>query len=146
MVQHIKYSAIILTQESSNHLKFWWKMNIGELLNDVLCHHMTIEFKPDKFSIEYNQEFLEQFNQMFVRGYVQNDIVQCVEINEFDHISSHPHVTVAVNKSMGGAPKQSFDLLNNKENLKLINGPNLFGRFGYVLNDDSIIYDAKKLF
>lgn len=142
---NIVYAGVILTADSTNHLQHWWKMNIGDLLPDVLCHHMTVEFAPHIDQVKKLD--IGTMYQLRIDAYVNTPLVQAVSIanNKSLHVKNDiAHITVAINKSKGGRAKDANNVFDD-HNTQSIAGPIVFGRLGCVLSDGKIVFDKQKL-
>lgn len=146
--KNVLYCGIFLSESSTNHLQFWWKQNIGDLLPDVLCHHVTFGYKPFPFEITYYSRYLGNLYQINVDSFAQTSSVQCVGIskcvvsangiNDVNFVEDLPlHITVAIDKNTGAKPKDSIKLLDNKIQVK---GPQLHGRFGFMMTNQKICH------
>jgi putative lipoic acid-binding regulatory protein len=127
----VLYTGVFLTQDSANALQFWWTKNIGKILPDVLCHHLTLQFKPSEKDLLKNP--IGEMCQLHVVGHAQSNLVQAVVIarQKLEIQNDIPHVTVAIDKSNGGKPNDSNRLLAT--GFEHCNGLILFGRVGIAL-------------
>jgi hypothetical protein len=87
---------------------------------DVITHHVTHEFGVDD-SIPPHADFVTVIAQ------AQNDLVQAVVVainaNVFREDGKIYHITVSVNKELGGKPVQSNDLLTDPTLWHIVSPP-----------------------
>lgn len=119
------YSAIVVKDDNS--LINWWKSNIGDILDDVYCDHITLSFRnPEKF---YN--FLGKEVKFKINSYVNDKDIQAVGVEILDGSivcdNEHPHITISIRKNSGKFPKHSNDAMKNS---LPISGPTMDGIIG----------------
>ena len=117
------YSAVVLTYKSREICLDLSAKHIPEsvAMDEVLAHHMTIKMGP---LLEEQIPLLNQSVRLLIDGYGFNDKVVALRIsNECEggklSLNSIPHVTIAVNRALGGKPVMS----NYIEKWNLIESP-----------------------
>lgn len=117
------YSAVFLTQDSTQELLDWVVSKGYDLLPEVKGHHMTIEFKPS------NIENLPIGNEvkLFVTGFAADEKCQAVSVSGVYSSNDRPHITVSHTSDV--SPKYSNDLLAAGTE-PILFGPTLSGIIG----------------
>ena len=108
IMKDIQYSAVVLLDNSKNKLIEQLKIQIPEGWT-VYADHMTIcmgKLPPDL------QSDTGLTKQLRVETFAMDDKVMAVGVTGYPTKNEHPHITIAVNRANGGAPKMSNDLNN----------------------------------
>jgi len=106
-----RWCAIILDDESHNKLTSFFRNNFSKLDNwDIISHHMTVDpFNPltskdiDKIGKKYT---------LTVTEVGLSKLACAVKVEGYDGETNNkfPHVTLAINRDIGGKPKDSNDV------------------------------------
>lgn len=109
--ENISYSAVVLTEESSNRLKEWAKETFKqEIAFDswrLYCHHMTICMGELPAILKSDIGTSVTLN---VNGYGKSNNAIAVRVDGFYTKNKIPHVTVAI--SPMGKPVMSNEIKN----------------------------------
>lgn len=120
MSKRVLYTAVVLDDWSRNELLD----RIGGMIpNDweIIAHHMTVNLGSAE------SEYMADFPiELHVKSIASDDKVIAVEVEGFPSKNKIPHITIAVNRKMGGKPVMSNNLVN-WEPLD-----EKFGVFGYL--------------
>lgn len=104
------YSAVVLDEESRklliNNLRKMGKLNDNY---EIIAHHMTINLGPLKKELA---DKLGEKIKLTVHSYAEDDRVKAVGVSGFPSKNKNPHITVSVNREIGGRPKHSNELSN----------------------------------
>lgn len=109
---NVAYSAVVLDDSTSEKLKGRFSFKIPSDW-EMLCHHMTIkmgELPPEL------KPMIGMPVKLKIVTFHMNDKVACVQVLPPDDMKGfiknpYPHITIAVNRSAGGKPVMSNDLL-----------------------------------
>lgn len=107
----ISYSAVVLDEISRKRLIERFKSIIPNGF-EIIAHHMTINL--GEIDSKYVR-FLGMSINLTVTDVAMNDKVIAVGVSGFDSNNSKPHITLAVNRKLGGKPMMSNSLTNWKE-------------------------------
>jgi hypothetical protein len=111
--KYVRYTAVVLDDKSRDKLLKIFGEHIPEGWK-VFADHMTMNLgKID--NIPENVQYLGMKNiYLSVNDFAVNDYVLAVGVSvtnaNIKSSNAKPHITVAVNESMGGKPKMSNDL------------------------------------
>jgi len=126
-IRKILYTALILDNASHTTVQEWFKQVSGEsLLNNILAHHITIQFKPTEDQVSAVGIGTEA--SVNVVGWVSDEKAQVVVVSGLTVSSGTPHITVAT--ASGVLPEYSKQLLQGKINM--VEGPELTGKIEAV--------------
>lgn len=112
------YTAIVLTEDSARHLRKRAEALVGHSTTwEVICHHVTLHLgnpTPDEVKM------LDLSFQITVDGIGTSDKAVAVRVKRictnagFDitSVNKVPHITLLVNRSGGGKPKDSNEIKN----------------------------------
>jgi len=118
---NVSYSAVFLNERSRNKLIERFKPFIPEDW-EIIADHMTINL--GEIDPEY-EKYLGMSVLLTVEDFAMDDKVAAVGVKGFWSKNSKPHITLAVNRKMGGKPYMS----NNLTNWEKINRPfNVVGK------------------
>ena len=110
-MNEIAYSAVVLDEKSRSRLLERFKSLIPEGW-EILAHHMTINMG------EINPEYKEFLGfddvHLNVNDIAMDDKVMAVGVTGFDSTNTKPHITLAVNRAIGGKPYMSNKLTDWK--------------------------------
>jgi len=108
---NISYSAVVLDDKSKQRLIERFKSMIPEDW-EIVAHHMTINM--GEIDPEF-ERFLGLPVRLVVRDVAMDDKVIAVGVSGFQSDNSKPHITLAVNKEIGGKPVMSNKLTDWKK-------------------------------
>lgn len=107
------YTALVLTEDSHNKLVATFQDRLPEGWK-VYGHHMTIHMGPAK---EEEQPMIGEFATLLIDAIASNDKVMAVRVAQafttriqVESKNPTPHVTLAVNRKVGGKPVMSNQL------------------------------------
>jgi tRNA nucleotidyltransferase (CCA-adding enzyme) len=110
----ISYSGVILDEESKERLIKVFKPMIPKNW-EIIAHHMTIKMDElDPNSIEKKDMETGKIIQLNVVDYAMNDMVMAVGVEGYMSYNKKPHITLAINKEVGGKPAMSHELTDWK--------------------------------
>ena len=104
----IAYSAVVLTSTSRKRLIEKFRSIIPSDF-EIIAHHMTINLGSIKPEFE---QYVGLPIQLTVNDVAMNDKVIAVGVSGFNSDNSKPHITLAVNRKLGGKPVMSNNLTN----------------------------------
>lgn len=110
---NVSYSAIILSKSSHNKLLELFPVPTGDGW-EKLAHHMTIIMGPLKGKA---RELIGQTFELRAVSFASDDKVMAVGVEQPGEVVSTnavPHITLAVNRAVGGKPVMSNRLTNWK--------------------------------
>jgi hypothetical protein len=110
-MSNIAYSAVVLDEKSKQRLIERFKSIIPEDF-EILAHHMTINL--GEIDPKY-EKFLEWNVRLSVDDFAMDDKVIAVGVSGFQSDNAKPHITLAVNKEIGGKPVMSNKLTDWKK-------------------------------
>ncbi len=107
----MSYMAVVLTEESQNHLvatfEHMWGSERGW---KTFAHHLTMHMGKAK---EEEQILIGEFATLVVDAVAGNEMVKAVRVvlpEEIQTKNDVPHITLAVNREAGGKPVMSNQL------------------------------------
>jgi len=104
------YSAIILDEKSHDKLVNWVNEKFTVVKRedwDIVAHHMTIKMGELP---TYLTEDIGTSQTLEVTGYGSTDKVVAVRVAGYYTNNKVPHITIAVNRAVGGKPVMSNDI------------------------------------
>lgn len=105
-MDNVLYSAVILDEFSRKMLIKHFKSIIPEQF-EIFVHHMTINLGP------IDQKYEKYIGMSITLKVVDigiSDYVIAVGVTGFPSNNIKPHITLAVNKTIGGKPRMSNDI------------------------------------
>lgn len=145
------YAALFLTEGSEIGLKNWAYLYFGHAVGKVLCHHLTLSFRPSEEKLREMSPFLGNSITMNITHAAADERGQAVQIagaGEWARLAvsncdnKHPHITVACAK--GTSPVYSNELLEGpKEKVKI--PMQLIGTVGLFCSDGKVRYSLDEL-
>lgn len=129
-MENILYIAIVLTEESQERLKELARHNMPNDWDEnsikMLCHHMTLCFKPnedDELFVNFANANKDKKFTLLCERIGHSDKALAVGVHSEDIIpckNKISHITLAVNQGNGGKPKDSNFITMWNELLKPI--------------------------
>jgi len=107
-MSNVSYSAVVLDDRSRQRLLERFGDSIPKGW-EVFAHHMTINMG------EINPEYVKYLGmpvRLSVNDIAIDDKVMAVGVSGFFSQNAKPHITIAVNRSIGGKPMMSNNLTN----------------------------------
>ena len=125
----ISYIGLFVNDTTKEGIIDFCKNNAIPLHSNIICHHVTLKFKPPQYVVENIQDLLGKNFQVEVTGYGSNKNVTALRVSLLNIQSDNvvPHITISLGPE--GEAKMSNDL-----HYKNINGPvfmttlGIFGR------------------
>jgi hypothetical protein len=108
---NVSYSAVVLDDRSRQRLLERFRSEIPEDW-EVLTDHMTINMGPIDPEFE---KYLGISVRLTVEDMAIDDKVMAVGVSGFGSKNIKPHITIAVNRSVGGKPMMSNKLVDWKK-------------------------------
>ena len=107
---NVSYSAVVLDDKSRSRLIERFKSIIPEDW-EIIAHHMTINL--GEIDPEF-EKYLEMPVRLSVNDIAWDDKIMAVGVNGFNSRNVKPHITLAVNRKVGGKPVMSNNLTDWK--------------------------------
>ena len=106
------YAGIFLNKESTAYLTGYVNGLVGHLYDNLLCHHLTLRFKPDEQFLRQIEKVMGATVEMTICSIGDNTRIQAVGIEKEGMVmfSSNdiPHITVS--HKDGTKPVESNEL------------------------------------
>lgn len=102
----ISYSAVVLNEKSRERVLKRFKEYIPDEF-EIIAHHMTINMGEIHSDFE---KYLGVTVGLKVEEIAMDDKVIAIGVSGFKTKNKKPHITLAVNRHVGGKPKMANDL------------------------------------
>jgi hypothetical protein len=121
----ISYIGLFIDETTRKGIIEFCKNNEIPLHNNIVCHHITLKFKPTKEICENAESLLGSTHGAIITGYGSDENVTALRVSLLNIQSDNriPHITVSLGEN--GQAKMSNDL-----QFKDINGPGFVTKLG----------------
>ena len=109
-VKKVNYSAVVLDDQSRTKLLKVFNSMIPEDW-EVIAHHLTIKMGALKDGSQEKQDMIDnKVINLSVIDYAIDDKVMAVGVDGYHSAKTKPHITIAINRDVGGKPFMSNNL------------------------------------